>query len=170
MSQATEEEDVGCETQLVGVAAKPSRLKLAASRVRHFVQEVKDRALTKFYPKFVTAAKKLPLGAESYKLLWIGLAAVAFVFVIWWIFDRRTPAADVDEILRPLSQAPEVSSAHVYSQLSQAEGANVIVLCCKKKRQGSTLASLEFLRLSADKNKLVCFGSKRLPGGKLREK
>ena len=118
MCQATEEEDVGCETQLVGVAAKPSRLKLAASRVRHFVQEVKDRALTKFYPKFVTAAKKLPLGAESYKLLWIGLAAVAFVFAIWWIFDRRTPAADVDEILRPLSQAPEVSSAHVHSHQS----------------------------------------------------
>ena len=139
MSQATEEEDVGCETQLVGVAAKPSRLKLAASRVRHFVQEVKDRALTKFYPKFVTAAKKLPLGAESYKLLWIGLAAVAFVFVIWWIFDRRTPAADVDEILRPLSQAPEVSHQSLYKLR-----ANVNVLCYKKKRQGLLQRVLSF--------------------------
>ena len=109
MTKSNDEESDGCETQLIGAEAKPSRLKLAASRVRHFVQAAKDRALTKFHPKIVAAAKKLPLSSESYKLLWIGLAAVAFVLVIWWLFDRKTPASDVDEILRPLSQAPEVS-------------------------------------------------------------
>lgn len=77
-------------------------------KLKHLIQNVKDQGGSKLYPKVLSLSKKCRHGAETFKILLLGLAAVAFVGLIWLIFDRPTPAEDADEKLRPLSQAPEV--------------------------------------------------------------
>jgi hypothetical protein len=59
----------------------------------------------------VSVAQKFRIGSETGKLVLIVAGAVIFVVAIWWMFDRRTPSEDIDEITRPLAQAPEVSES-----------------------------------------------------------
>jgi hypothetical protein len=65
------------------------------------------QAAQKLYPKLLLLSKKFRLGTEGGKIALLGLAAVAFVFGTWILFDRRSTEDDADEKLRPLSQAPE---------------------------------------------------------------
>jgi len=82
MSLPTEEEE-NSETMTIGGGSKPSRLELVSSRFRRSVLELHDRARMKLYPKVLGLSKKLWIGSETYKILLLGLAAVAFVLVVW---------------------------------------------------------------------------------------
>jgi hypothetical protein len=88
-----------------------SRLESASSRFRQYIKELRDRTGKKYFPKAVSVAQKFRIGSETGKLVLIVAGAVIFVVAIWWMFDRRTPSEDIDEITRPLAQAPEVSES-----------------------------------------------------------
>ena len=79
-----------------------------SSSLKSRLKEFKSHFDKQYFPKFLFLLKKYRLDTENGKRILIGLSAVIFVAIIWFIFDRKTPLEDPDEILRPLAHAPEV--------------------------------------------------------------